>query len=98
MHHIYIKIIKNMGYAPGLALGRCSVSGVSHGRLLELLRHEDLLVLFDDLLILLIVDGPKLHQVVLYTYAVMMQQLVFRQHQLLKCNAHTLSYKASSKD
>jgi hypothetical protein len=77
--HINIMIIKNTGYAPGLALGRCSVSGVSHGWLLELLWHEDfLLVLFDDLLILLIVDGPELHQVTLYTYAVMMQQLVFR--------------------
>jgi hypothetical protein len=82
-------IIKNTGYAPGLALGRCSVSGVSHRRLLELLQHEDfLLVLFDDLLILLIVDDPELHQVALYTYAVMMQQLVFRQQQLLKCTTH----------
>jgi hypothetical protein len=45
-------IIKNTGYAPGLALGRCSVSGVSHGRLLELLQHKDLLlVIFDDLLV-----------------------------------------------
>jgi hypothetical protein len=53
--HIYIMIIKNTGYAPGLALGRCKVSGVSHGRLLELLRHEDLLlVLLDDLLVLLL--------------------------------------------
>jgi hypothetical protein len=82
-------IIKNIVYALGLALGRCSVSGVSHGWLLELLRHEDLLlVLFDDLLILLIVNGPKLHQVILYMHAIMMQQLVFRQQQLLKCNAH----------
>jgi hypothetical protein len=78
-----------MGYALELALGRCSVSGVSHGRLLELLWHEDLLlVLFDDLLILLIVDGHELHQVVLYMHAIMMQHLVFRQHQLLKCTTH----------
>jgi hypothetical protein len=28
----------------------------------------------------------------------MMQQLVFRQQQLLKYNAHMLSYKASSND
>jgi hypothetical protein len=28
----------------------------------------------------------------------MIQQLVFRQQQLLKYNAHTLSYKTSSKD
>jgi hypothetical protein len=82
-------IIKNTGYAPGLALGRCSVSGVSHGRLLELLRHEDLLlVLFDDLPVLLIVGGPEIHQVVLYMHVIMMQHLVFRQRQLLKCNTH----------
>jgi hypothetical protein len=78
-----------MGYAPELALGRCSVSGVSHGWLLELLWHKDLLlVLFDDLLILLIVDGHELHQVVLYMHAIMTQHLVFRQHQLLKCTTH----------
>jgi hypothetical protein len=40
--YIYVKIIKNTGYAPGIALDRCSVSGVSHGWLLELLQHEDL--------------------------------------------------------
>jgi hypothetical protein len=62
-----------MGYAPGLALGRCKVRGVSHGRLVELLRHEDLLILFDDLLVLLIVSGAKLHQVVLHMNAIMMQ-------------------------
>jgi hypothetical protein len=73
----------------GFALGRCGVSGVNHGRLLELLRHEDLLhVLLDDLLILLIVDGPKLHEVVLYMHAIMMQHLAFRQQQLLTCNTH----------
>jgi hypothetical protein len=67
-------IIKNTGYAPGLALARCKVSCVSHGRLLELLRHEDLLlVLFDDFLVLLIVSGPELHQVVLHMNAIMMQ-------------------------
>jgi hypothetical protein len=72
-------IIKNTGYAPGLALDRCRVSGVSHGWLLELLRHEDLLlILFDDLLILLIVNGPKLNQVVLYMHAIMMQHLALR--------------------
>jgi hypothetical protein len=61
MYHIYIMIIKNTGYAPGLALGRCKVSGVSHGRLLKLLQYEDLLlILFDDLLVLLIISGPKL--------------------------------------
>jgi hypothetical protein len=82
-------IIKNTGYASGLALGRCSVSGVSYGRLLELLRHKDLLhVLFDDLLVLRIISGPELHQVVLYMYTIMMQHLVFRQQQLLTCNTH----------
>jgi hypothetical protein len=77
-------IIKNnTGYAPGLALGRCKVSGVSHGRLLELLRHEDLfLVLLDDLLILLIVRGPELHQVVLYMHTIKMQHLALQQQQL----------------
>jgi hypothetical protein len=70
--HIYIIIIKNTGYASALALGRCKVSGVSHGRLLELLWHEDLLlILFDDLLVLLIVTGPELHQIVLYMHAIM---------------------------
>jgi hypothetical protein len=82
-------IIKNTVYAPGLTLGRCSVSGVSHERLLELVRHEDLLlILFDDLLILLIIDGSELHQVVLYMHTIMMQHLALRQQQLLKCNAH----------
>jgi hypothetical protein len=46
------------------------------------------LVLFDDLLILLIVSGPELHQVVLYMHTIMMQHLVFRQQQLLICNTH----------
>jgi hypothetical protein len=89
MHHtpyIYVYIYI---YAPGLALGRCKVSGVSHGWLVELLWHEDfLLVLFDDLLILLIVDGHELHQVILYMYVIMMQHLVFKQQQLLKCTTH----------
>jgi hypothetical protein len=51
--------------------------------------HEDLLlVLFDDLLVLLIVDGHELNKVVLYMHAMMMQHLVFRQQQLIKCNTH----------
>jgi hypothetical protein len=45
------QICKNKGYAPGLALGRRKVRGVSRGRLLELLRYKDfLLILLDDLL------------------------------------------------
>jgi hypothetical protein len=82
-------IIKNTDYAPELALGMRRVSGVSHGRLLELLWYEDLLlILFDDLHIPLIVSGPELHQVVLYMHAIMTQHLALRQQQLLKCNAH----------
>jgi hypothetical protein len=80
-------IIKNTGYALWLALGRRNVSGVSHRWLLELLQHEDLLlVLFDDLLVLLIVGGPEVHQVILYMHATMMKHLALRQQQLLKCN------------
>jgi hypothetical protein len=49
---------QNKGYAPGLALGRCSVSGVSHGWLRELLLYEYLLlVLFYDLLVFLSAGG-----------------------------------------
>jgi hypothetical protein len=65
--------------------GRRSVSCVSHGWLRELLLYEYLLlVLFYNLLILLIARGHVLHQLVLYMHAMMMQHLVFRQHQLLK--------------
>jgi hypothetical protein len=77
MHHIYIMIIKNMGYAPGLALGRCKVSGISHGRLLELLRHKDLLlVLFDDLLVVLLLCGHILNYLVIYMHEMIMQHLI----------------------
>ena len=41
-------IIQNMGYAPGLALGRCGVSSVSQWRLRDLLLHEDLLLIDVD--------------------------------------------------
>jgi hypothetical protein len=69
-------IIKNKGFAPGLALGRHSVSRVSHLWLMGLLRHENLLfVLLDDLLVLLVVENHVLHQLVLYMLAIMMQQL-----------------------
>jgi hypothetical protein len=47
--------LQNKGYAPGLALGRRKVRGVSHGRLLELLWYEDfLLILLDDFLVVLL--------------------------------------------
>jgi hypothetical protein len=49
------KYLQNKGYAPGLALGRRKVRGVSHGRLLELLWYEDfLLILLDDFLVVLL--------------------------------------------
>jgi hypothetical protein len=45
---------QNKGYAPGLALSRRGVSVVSQQWLRDLLRHENLLlVLLDDLLVLL---------------------------------------------
>jgi hypothetical protein len=55
-------IIKNTGYAPGLALGRHRVSGVSHGWFQKLLLYEHiLLVLFDHLVVLLLLGGRELH-------------------------------------
>ena len=60
--YIYSVIIKIMGYAPGLALGRHRVSRVSTNRLLGILLHEDLLlVLPDHLVVLLFVDGHKFY-------------------------------------
>jgi hypothetical protein len=57
----YIVIIKNKSYALGFALGRRSVSCVSHGWLRELLLYEYLLlVLFYDLLVLLIAGGSRI--------------------------------------
>jgi hypothetical protein len=88
MHNIYIMIIKNTGHAPGLALGRRSVSDVSHGWLQKLLLYEHLLlVLFDHLIVLLLPSGHELHQLVLYMHAMIIQHLEFRQQQLLtyKC-------------
>ena len=77
-------IIKNKGYAPGLALGRRGVSWVSQWRLQNLFLHENLiLVLLDDLLEFVIVDGHDLRQLVPYMQAMMMQHLAFRQQQLL---------------
>ena len=60
-------IIKNIGYAPGLALGRRRVSKVSTKRLRGSLLHEDLLlILLNDFLVLLFVDGHELYQLVMY--------------------------------
>jgi hypothetical protein len=62
-------IIKNMGYAPGLALGRRKVSSVNHERLLELLWHKDLvLVLFNDLLVVRLLRGHVLNYLAIYIY------------------------------
>ena len=78
-------IIKNKGYALGLALGRRGVNCVSQWWLQDLLLHENLLlVLLDDLLELVLAGGHDLCQLVLYIHAMMMQHLAFRQQQLLK--------------
>ena len=76
-------IIKNKGYALGLALGRRGVSRVSQWLLRDLLLHENLLVLLDDLLELTIAGGHNLCQLVLYMHTMMTQHLAFRQQQLL---------------
>ena len=79
MHIIYIYsvISKNIGYAPGLALGRRRVSNVSTNRLRASLLHEDLLlVLLDHLVVLLFVDGHELNQLTIYMHDMMMQYLV----------------------
>jgi hypothetical protein len=69
MHNTYVyNDYQNTGYAPGLALGRCKVSGISHGWLLELLWHEDLLILLDDLLVVWLLYGHVLHYLVIYMY------------------------------
>jgi hypothetical protein len=62
-----------MGYAPGLALGRRSVRSVSCWRLWELSGLKQLQVLLDDLLELWPVGRHILHHLVLYMYAMMMQ-------------------------
>ena len=87
MHIIYIysMIIKNMGYAPGLALGRRWVNKVSTNRLQGSLLYENLLlILLNDLLELLSAHRHELHQLVIYMHEMMMQHLVIRQQQLLK--------------
>ena len=56
-----------MGYAPGLALGRCRVSKVSTNRLLSsLLCEELLLVLLNQLVVLRLADGYKVYMFVIY--------------------------------
>ena len=70
---IYSMIIKNRGYALGLALGRRWVSRVSTKRLRGSFLHEDLLlVLLDDLVVLLFVDGHDFYQLVIYMHEMMM--------------------------
>ena len=72
--YIYSVIIKNKGYALGLALGRRGVSRVSRW-LRDLLLHENLLlVLLDDLLKFMIAGGNDLRRLVLYMHAMMMVQ------------------------
>ena len=74
---IYSMIIKNRGYALGLALGRRWVSKVSTNRLRGLLLHENLLlVLLDHLVILWLIDGHDFYQLVIYMHEAMMQYLV----------------------
>ena len=78
--YIYLVIIKNKSYAPGLALGRRDVSSVCLWWLRDLLLHENLLlVLLDDLLELAITGGHDLRQLVLYMHTMMMQHLPFKQ-------------------
>ena len=78
-------VIKDIGYAPGLALGRRWVNKVSTNRLQGSLLHEDLLiVLLNDLLIVLFIHGHELYQLVIYMHEMMMQHLIIWQQQLLK--------------
>ena len=56
-----------MGYALGLALGKCWVSKVSTNRLLGFLLCEDLLlVLLNHLIVLWLTDGHEVYQFVIY--------------------------------
>jgi hypothetical protein len=57
-------------------LGRRKVRGVSRGRLLELLRYKDfLLVLLDDFLVVLLLRGHILDLLVIYMHARIMPHL-----------------------
>ena len=74
--YIYSVIIKNMGYAPGLALGRRRVSWVSTNRFLGFLLYEDLLlVLLDHLVVLRLADGHEVYQLMIYMHEMTMQCL-----------------------
>ena len=56
-----------MGYAPGLALGRCRVSKVSTNRLLGFLLCEDLLLVFlDHLIVLWLANGYEVYLFMIY--------------------------------
>ena len=69
-------IIKNRGYAPGLAIGRRRVSKVSTKRLWGSLLHEDLLlVLLNDLVVIMFVHGHEVYQLVIYMQEMTMQCL-----------------------
>ena len=77
--YIYLVIIQNKGYAPGLALGKQGVSKVSHWWLWGSLLYENLLlILLDHLLELVISNGHGLRQLVFYIHAMMMQHLALR--------------------
>jgi hypothetical protein len=68
--------LQNKGYAPGLALGRRKVRGVSRGRPLELLRYKDfLLVLLDDFFVFLLLRGHVLNLLVIYMHAMIIPHL-----------------------
>ena len=74
MHIIYIySDHKNKSYAPRLALSRRRVSKVSTKRLQGSLLYEDLLlVLLNDFVVLLFVDGHEFYQLVIYMHEMMM--------------------------
>ena len=70
-------IVQNKGYAPGLAFSGHGVSKVNDGRLRNVLLYEDLLlVLFDDFVVLLFVDGHEFYQLMIYMHEMMMPCLV----------------------
>jgi hypothetical protein len=57
-------------------LGRRKVRGVSHGRLLELLRYKDfLLILLDDFHKVLLLHGHVLNLLVIYMHAMIIPRL-----------------------
>ena len=90
--YVHIVIIKNKGYAPGLALGRRGVSSVSQWQLRDLLLHEDLLLVLDRLLKLVISDGHDLRQFVLYMHAMMMQHVNIFATAALKLRIYSLRH------